>query len=270
MSPVPAALQPICLITGASSGIGAELARVFARHGHVLALTARREAQLNALADEIAAAGHVRPYVITADLGAVDGAARLAEALVAAGLEPSYVVNNAGFGLMGEAADLDTSRQLEMIDLNVRTLTDLSLRWIESIKRHRGGILNVGSLAGFLPGPGMAIYNASKAFVLSFTEAMHEELKADGVKVCALCPGPVDTEFFGLAGISDDEYPRMFKRSAGRVADDGYNALMGGHRVVVPGFPNRVTSLVGRIFPRGLVLAVAEWRLLIKKKNSAG
>jgi hypothetical protein len=265
---MPVALKPICLITGASAGIGAELARVFAQHGHVLVLTARRQVQLNALADEIASAGHVRPHVITADLGAPDGVARLAEALTAAGLEPSYVVNNAGFGLMGNATDLDQSRQLEMINLNVRTLTDLSLRWIESIKRHRGGILNVGSLAGFLPGPGMAVYNATKAFVLSFTEAMHQELGEDGVKVCALCPGPVETEFFGLAGIPNNEYPRMFRRSAGRVADDGYNALMGGHRVVVPGFPNRVTSLVGRIFPRGLVLAVAEWRL--SQKKSAG
>ena len=261
MSPVPATLQPVCLITGASAGIGAELARVFARHGHVLVLTARREAQLNTLADEITAAGHARPHVITTDLGAPDGPARLAEALIAAGLEPSYVVNNAGFGLMGDAADLAPDRQLAMIDLNVRALTDLSLRWIESIKRHRGGILNVGSLAGFLPGPGMAVYNATKAFVLSFTEAMHEELKADGVKVCALCPGPVDTEFFGLAGIPDDEYPRMFRRSAGRVADDGYEALMGGHRVVVPGFPNRVASLTPRLFPRALLSAVAEWRL---------
>jgi short-subunit dehydrogenase len=269
MSPVPAALQPICLITGASSGIGAELARVFARNGHALVLTARREAQLNGLADEIAAAGHTRPHVIVADLGAPDGATQLAEALAAARLEPSYVVNNAGFGLMGEAADLDATRQLETIDLNVRVLTDLSLRWIESIKRHRGGLLNVGSLAGFLPGPGMAVYNATKAFVLSFTEAMHQELAEDGVKVCALCPGPVDTEFFGLAGIPDGEYPRMFRRAAARVADDGYEALMGGHRVVVPGFPNRVTSLVGRIFPRGLVLAVAEWRRTIKK-NTAG
>ena len=266
MSPVTNALQPICLITGASAGIGAALARVFAGHGHVLVLTARREAQLTALADEIAAAGHARPRVITADLGAPDGPTKLAEALAAAGLEPSYVVNNAGFGLMGDAADLDPHRQLEMIDLNIRALTDLSLRWIESLKRHRGGILNVGSLAGFMPGPGLAVYNATKAFVLSFTEAMHQELGEDGVKVCALCPGPVENEFFGLAGIPDDEYPRMFRRSAGRVADDGYNALMGGHRVVVPGFPNRVTSLMPRLFPRALLSAVAEWRLAWKHR----
>lgn len=268
MSPVPGTLQPVCLITGASAGIGVALARVFARHGHTLVLTARREAQLTTLAEEIAAAGHARPHVMMADLGQPDGAAQLADALTAAGLEPSIVVNNAGFGLLGEAADLDPARQLAMIDLNVRALTDLSLRWLEPIKRHRGGILNVASLAGFLPGPGMAVYNATKAYVVSFTEAMHEELKADGVKVCALCPGPVETEFFGLAGIPDDEYPRMFSRSAGRVADDGYNALMGGHRVSVPGFPNRVASLVGRIFPRGLVLAAADWRR--NRKHGAG
>jgi hypothetical protein len=268
MSPVAVSLQPVCLITGASAGIGAALARVFARHGHVLVLTARREAQLVALADEIAAEGYPRPYVVTADLGAPDGPAHLATALAALGLEPSYVVNNAGFGLLGEAADLNPARQLAMIDLNTRALTDLSLRWLESIKRHRGGILNVGSLGGFLPGPGMAIYNATKAYVLSFTEAMHEELKSDGVKVCALCPGPVETEFFGLAGIPDDYFPPMFSRSAGRVADDGYKALMGGHRVVVPGFPNRVASLVPRLFPRGLVLAIAEWRR--NRKRSAG
>src|SRR5450830_895812 len=135
-------MQPVCLITGASAGIGTALARVFAGAGHALVLTARREAQLKALADEIAA-----------DLALPDGPARLAEALRAAGLEPSIVVNNAGFGLLGEAADLDRAQQLAIIDLNIRALTDLSLRWLESITRHRGGILNVASIAAFLPGP---------------------------------------------------------------------------------------------------------------------
>ena len=250
-------MQPICLITGASAGIGAALARVFAQNGHALVLTARREAPLERLAGEIAAAGHARPYVITADLETPDGPARLAEALRAAGFEPSIVVNNAGFGLLGEAADLDRARQLAMIDLNVRALTDLSLRWLEPITRHRGGILNVASLAGFFPGPGMAIYNATKAYVLSFTEALHQELKNDGVQVCALCPGPVDTEFFELAGIPDDYFPAMFSRSAELVACEGYDGLIGGHRVVVPGKPNRIMSLVPRLFPRGLIAAVA-------------
>jgi len=253
-------MQPVCLITGASAGIGTALARVFAGAGHALVLTARREAQLKALADEIAAAGHARPHVIAADLALPDGPARLAEALRAAGLEPSIVVNNAGFGLLGEAVDLDRAQQLAIIDLNIRALTDLSLRWLESITRHRGGILNVASIAGFLPGPGMAVYHASKAYVVSFSEALHEELKADGVRVCALCPGPVETEFFDRAGLPHDYFPAYLNRSAERVAREGYAGFMGGHRVVVPGKPNRVMTLLPRLLPRALMLAMTARR----------
>jgi short-subunit dehydrogenase len=260
MSPVAPSLQPVCLITGASAGIGAALARVFAQNGHALVLTARREAQLTTLADEIAAKGHMRPRVITADLGQPDGPARLAEALRAAGLEPSIVVNNAGFGMLGDAADLDRDQQLAIVDLNIRAMTNLSLRWLESIKRHRGGILNVASIASFVPGPGMAVYHASKAFVLSFTEAMHEELKEDGVRVCALCPGPVDTEFNDRAGMPHDYLPAFLNRSAERVARDGYQGFMEGHRVVVPGRPNRIFTLLPRLLPRGLMLAIVARR----------
>ena len=253
-------MQPVCLITGASAGIGKALARVFAKHGHALVLTARREAQLSALADEIAATGHARPQVMTADLGAPEGPARLAEALRTAGLEPSIVVNNAGFGLLGEAADLDRNQQLAMIDLNIRALTELSLRWIESITRYRGGILNVASIAGFLPGPGMAVYHATKAYVVSFTEALHEELKADGVRVCALCPGPVATEFFDRAGLPHDYFPAFLNRSAQRVAREGYEGFMAGHRLVVPGKPNRVMTMLPRLLPRALMLAMTDRR----------
>jgi short-subunit dehydrogenase len=259
MSPLQT-LQPVCLVTGASAGIGAALARVFAQHGHALVLTARREGQLKILADEIAARGYTRPHVIAADLGQPDGPARLAEAMTAAGLEPSVVVNNAGFGVLGDAADLDRDQQLAIIDLNIRATTDLSLRWLESIKRHRGGILNVASIASFVPGPGMAVYHASKAFALSFTEAMHEELKADGVRVCALCPGPVNTEFNDRAGVPHDYFPAFLNRSAERVARDGYQGFMEGHRVVVPGRPNRIFTLLHRLLPRGLMLAMLDWR----------
>ena len=170
-------LRPVTVITGASSGIGAALARVFARNGHELALVARREDRLRALADEIAAAGGAKPLVIPADLQR-DGAARaLGEALAAQGAEPQYLVNNAGFGLVGGAATLERAEQMDMIDLNVRALADLSLAFVDSLARHRGGILNVGSMAGFLPGPGMAVYYATKAFVLSFSEALHSELE---------------------------------------------------------------------------------------------
>jgi short-subunit dehydrogenase len=251
-------MQPVCLITGASAGIGAALAWQFARAGHTLALTARREAQLAALADEIASEGLPRPVVIAADLSAPDGVAHLADALAARGLEPAIVVNNAAFGLIGEAADLDHARQLTMIDLNMRALTDLSLRWLDSIKCHKGGILNVASVAGFMPGPGMAVYHASKAYVIAFTEALHAELQAAGVKVCALCPGPVETEFFARAGVDEPEFPAYFVRTAERVAREGYEGLMGGHRVVVPGKPNRIATLVPRLLPRSLMLAMAK------------
>ncbi len=253
-------MQPVCLVTGAPTGIGAALAREFARHGHALVLTARREAPLQRLSDEIAAAGHTRPVVITADLAAPECIAALADQLAARGLEPDFVVNNAGFGLFGEAAEIAVGDQLKMIDLNVRALTDLSLRFIDSVTRHRGGILNVASIAGFLPGPGLAAYHATKAYAVSFTEALHQELKADGVRVCALCPGPVDTGFFDRAGIPHDYFPAFLARSPERVARAGYEGLMGGHRIVVPGKPNRVITLLPRLLPRGLVAAGGAWR----------
>lgn len=251
---------PVTLITGASSGIGAALAREFARHGHPLLLVARREDELNKLADSIAADGHARPTVIAADLGTADGIAQFADTVRARGLEVSILVNNAGFGLLGEAAALDPTRQLAIIDLNNRALTDLTLRFLESIVRHKGGILNVASIAGFMPGPGMAVYHASKAYTVSLTEALHAELKADGVKVCALCPGPVPTGFFQRAGLPRDYFPRFLARPADRVAREGYAGFMGGHRVVVPGTANRIVTLLPRLTPRALVLAVVAWR----------
>lgn len=252
--------QPVCLITGASGGIGTALAHEFAVAGLTLVLTGRRKTQLVALANEIAAKGLTHPLVITADLGARDGPERLAEALTTRGLEPAYVVNNAGFGLLGEAAELDPAHQLAMIDLNVRALTDLSLRWLDSVRRHRGGILNVASTAGFLPGHGMAVYHATKAYVLSFTEALHAELAADGVRVCALCPGPVETGFNSRAGMPQDYFPAYLIRTADRVAREGFEGFMGGHRVVVPGGPNRIMTLLPRLFPRTFILAMTARR----------
>jgi NADP-dependent 3-hydroxy acid dehydrogenase YdfG len=162
-------VRPVTLITGASSGIGAELARVFAEHGHELVLVARREHRLVELADEIAAAGRPRPNVLSVDLERPGAVSLLAAELGARDLEPANVVNNAGFGLVGEALRLDRNEQLAMIDLNVRALTELSLAFTDSLARHRGGILNVASLAAFLPGPGMAVYYASKAYVRCIT-----------------------------------------------------------------------------------------------------
>lgn len=249
------ARRPVTLITGASSGIGRTLAHVFAAHGHELALVARRESELIALADEITAKGHPRAAVIVADLALPDAAGRLEEALAARNLEPETVVNNAGFGLLGSAANLDRAEQLAMIDVNVRVLTELSLAWTNTLKRHRGGILNVASVAGFLPGPGMAVYYATKAYVVSFSEALHQELAPKGVRVTALCPGPVRTGFQERAGIPDRQLNPLLTLSAEAVAEQGYRGFQAGRRVVVPGLANQAVTYLARIAPRGLILA---------------
>lgn len=168
--------ERVTLITGASSGIGAELARLFASKGHRVALTARRADRLETLAGEIVAAGGAVPIVIPCDLHQPDGCDRIAAALAAENVEVEYVINNAGYGIYGHATKRDRAEQLGIIAVNIRALTDLSLRFSDQLIRHRGGILNVASIAGFLPGPGMAVYYASKAYVLSFTEALRGEL----------------------------------------------------------------------------------------------
>ena len=253
-------LRPVTVITGASAGIGVALAHEFARHGHALALVARREDRLWALADEIAATGACKPLVIVADLQRNDAARVIGEALVAQGAEPQYVVNNAGFGLIGHASSLDRDEQLAMIDLNVRTLTELSLAFVDSLARRRGGVLNVGSVAGYLPGPGMAVYYASKAYVLSFSEALHSELKSRGVRVTVLCPGPVPTEFAARAGVKGSLASDFLSQSPERVAELGYRGLMRGQRVVIPGLTNKLVTFLIRIIPRRALLTVVDSR----------
>ncbi len=155
---------------------------------------------------------------LSVDLEKRDAVSSLAAELTARGVEPQIVVNNAGFGLVGRAAALGRDEQLAMIDLNIRALTELSLAFVDSLARHRGGILNVASVAAFMPGPGMAVYYASKAYVLSFSEALHQELSPRGIRVTALCPGPVPTEFQARAGISGDRMPSVldtFRRARG-------------------------------------------------------
>jgi short-subunit dehydrogenase len=252
--------RPVTVITGASAGIGVELARVFARHGHALALVARREDRLRALADEIAAIGPRRPIVIAADLARPDAAKIIGEELRAHGAEPQYMVNNAGFGLVGLAGERDREETLAMIDVNVRALTELSLAFVDSLARHKGGILNVGSMAGFLPGPGMAVYYATKSFVLSLSEALHAELKKRGVRVTLLAPGPVQTEFAARAGLRDGLVPGPLTQSAAQVAELGYRGLMRGKRIVVPGFANKFVAFVVPLVPRRLLLRLVNRR----------
>jgi len=254
------ALRPVTVITGASAGIGVELARVFARHGHDLMLVARRAERLDALADEIAASGAARPLVLACDLAAPGAADAIAAALATAGAEPHYIVNNAGFGLVGRAAELPRDEQLAMIDLNVRALTELSLAFIDSLARRQGGILNVASIAGFVPAPGMAVYYASKAYVLSFTEALASELRPRGIRVTALCPGPVKTEFAARAGVRRDHGPGLLSVPAARVAEVGYRALMAGRRRVIPGLLPRLVVAAMALVPNGLLLRIVERR----------
>jgi len=251
-------MKPVTLITGASAGIGAELVRIFAQHGHELVLVARREDRLVALADEIAAAGPPRPTVLAFDLEKRDTVARIATELAAHGLEPEIVVNNAGFGLAGAAGGLDRDAQLGMIDLNIRALTELSLCFVDSLARHRGGILNVASVAAYLPGPGMAVYYASKAYVLSFSEALHREMSHRGVRVTALCPGPVPTEFQARSGMRVDRSQLILTLTADRVAQIGYDGFMRGKRVVVAGLGNRIAVALLRLTPHALLLPMIE------------
>ncbi len=246
--------KPVTVITGASVGIGAALARVFVTNGHEVALVARREKEMVILANELEATAKFKPHVIVADLQRTDAPARIAHELLGRGLEPAIVVNNAGFGLHGPAADLDRGEQLAMIDLNVRALTDLSLRWIDGIIKHKGGILNVASVAGFFPGPGMAVYYASKAYVLSFTQALSRELRPLGVRVSVLCPGPVKTEFQMRAGIDNKPPPPLLGRSAEKVAQAGYDGFMAGRCIIIPGIGNKLNSALPRFLPRGVVL----------------
>ena len=249
-------LRPVTVITGASSGIGAALAHVFSAHGHEVVLVARREQALNAVAESVAAKGRPRPTVLRLDVARVDAARDIAEALARRSLEPEIIVNNAGFGLLGTADKLDRAAQLAMIDVNVRALTELSLAFVESLARRKGGILNVASTAGFLPGPGMAVYYASKAYVVSFSQALHEELKPRGVRVTALCPGPVPTEFQARAGMARDFFPAFLVRSAESVAEDAYRGLKRGRALVIPGLPNKLVPALAGILPQPILASL--------------
>ncbi|MGD0850744.1 SDR family NAD(P)-dependent oxidoreductase [Bradyrhizobium sp.] len=254
--------ERVTLITGASAGIGAELARVFASNGHRLALVARRADRLAALAAEIGVSGGAAPILIPCDLEQPDACDKVAAALAAAGVEVEFVVNNAGFGLFGNAVELDRAEQLGMIAVNIRALTDLSLRFSDHLIRHRGGILNLGSIAGFLPGPGMAVYYASKAYVLSLTEALRGELGPRGVRVTVLCPGPVPSEFQTRAGFSPGFDSAVLNVSASNVARAGYRGLMANKRAVLPGLGIKIVPFLLRLFPRGFILAaVARFQL---------
>ena len=237
--------KPATLITGASAGLGAEFARQCARRGEALILVARRRERLEALAAQVGGA-----QVIAADLEAPGAAAKLMAELQVEGFHVDTLINNAGFGLAGRFDRLPAERQTAMIDLNVRLLTELCRLVVPGmVERGRGGILNVASTAAFQAGPHMAVYYASKAFVLSLTEALHQELKRTGVKVSALCPGPTQTEFFHVAGAADSRLAKM-GGDAVSVVREGLKGLERNRAIVIPGLRNRVGAQANRFLPR--------------------
>lgn len=242
------------LITGASAGLGAEFARAFAAERRDLILTARRAERLEALAAELRQMFGVRVDVFPADLGTLEGSDALVAAIGAAGLTVDMLINNAGFGARGGVAELSAERQLGQVDLNCRALVALTHALLPGmIARGEGAILNVASLAAFLPGPWMAVYYATKAFVLSFSEALHEELRGRGIRICALCPGPTDTEFAAVAGTGDSALLRHASADAAGVVRDGLKALAANRAVKVSGARNALTAQATRIMPRALL-----------------
>jgi hypothetical protein len=226
--------------------LGAEFARQCAARGDELVLVARRRDRLEALAAEIGGKAHV----VAADLALPDAPERLIAELEARGLQIATLVNNAGFGLAGRFAELPEAKQAEMIALNVAALTRLCRLVLPGMRaRGRGAILNVASTGAFQAGPGFAVYFATKAYVLSFTEALHQELKQDGIKVSALCPGPTRTEFGQVAGVTSARFDR-FAADAPSVVAAGLQGLARNRAVVIPGLGNKFTAQSNRLLPR--------------------
>jgi short-subunit dehydrogenase len=246
-------MKKVALITGASAGLGVEFARQLSARGHRLVLAARRKDRLGTLAKEL---GNARAVAI--DLSKKDAAAKLMADLDAAGEQVEILVNNAGFGLIGRFAELDARRLRQMIDLNVGTLTDLCRAVApQMIARKSGGIINVASTAAFQPGPKMAVYFATKAFVLSLTEALHEELKPHGVSVTCLCPGPTRTEFGEVAGFGGNGMFDRLAMESPEVVKSGLEGLDRNHAVVVPGLVNKIGAASTRFAPRSVVRKIA-------------
>ncbi len=265
-------MRPIALITGASAGIGKELAKLFAAGGYDLVLTARRVEELRTLADELVAAHGISADVFPADLADPAAPQKLFDTVLAAGLTIEVLVNNAGFGLHGPVVEQDSNRLLAMIQVNVTSLVHLTRLFApDMVQRGQGKILNVASIAAFQPGPLMAGYYASKAFVLSFSEAMSEELRGTGVTVTCLCPGPTRTEF---ATAADMDGAALFRTpntmDVEPVARAGFRATQRGRRVVIPGFLNKILTTLVMFVPHGLLLRMVRRLQESRKPGNPG
>lgn len=242
------------LITGASAGIGLELARCFAADRSTLILSARREAELQLLAAELRTKHDVDVHVLPADLADPAGVSALLSALTERGLSPDVLVNNAGFGARGHFAELASGRIEGMLAVNIDAVTRLAHALLPAMRaRRQGGILNIASTAAFQPGPYMAVYYATKAYVLSWSEALFEECREDGVTVTAFCPGPTHTEFASVAGTDGTRLLKLGSMDAVTVARLGHAAFRAGKPLSIPGINNRLGAFSVRLFPRALV-----------------
>src|SRR5262245_31652561 len=246
------------LVTGASMGIGVDLAECFARDGYDLVLAARSEEALRAVAERLARQHGVKATPFVADLAVPGAGEKLAAAIVAAGIEVDVLVNNAGYGIAGAFDGSDRAGQLGMIDLNDRALVELThIYWPRMLAKRRGGVLNVASTASFQPGPLMAIYYASKAFVLSFSEALWKEAEGTRVRVSCLCPGPTTSNFRERAGTGKTRLSRSgAPMPSAAVAEMGYRGWQANRRVVITGTRNRVLAHLVSFLPRRTVLGI--------------
>jgi uncharacterized protein len=245
------------LITGASAGIGAEFARLLAKDGDALVLTARRQDRLEALARELRAGHGVRVEVIAADLADENAPRLLFDKIAALGLQVRTLVNNAGFGLRGAFADQPLDRLIEMLDINVVALTRLTGLFLPAmIGRGTGGIINLASVAAFQPGPYMAVYYASKAYVLSFSQAIAYETRGSSVVVTAVCPGATESEFAEVAGLAGSRLLRQASMGACEVARLAIEGHRAGKPLVTTGAANKIVPLASRLLPRGLVMSL--------------
>ena len=254
------------LVTGASGGIGEELARLFAADGHDLVLVARSRDKLARLAEELEGKHGVGARVVASDLARPEAPRELFDELQGAGVAVDALVNNAGFGSYGLFAETDLQSELELLQVNVVALTHLTKLFMPGmIARRRGYLMNVASTAAFQPGPLMAVYYASKAYVLSLSEALANECEGTGVVVSALCPGPTETGFVAAAGMGDSKLFDRAVMDARTVAAEGYRGLLAGKTLVIPGFRNNLLARTVGFFPRNLVTKVV--RGIQEKRN---
>ena len=253
----PAGRQGTALVTGASGGIGEHLARRFASAGFDVVLVARREDRLQALADELAKGHGVRATAVPANLADPDAPRAVMSQVEATGLEVDVLVNNAGFAVNGPFAETPERAELDLLQVNIVALVHLTKLVLPGmLARRKGRVLNVASTAAFMPGPLMATYYASKAFVLSFSEAIANEVEGTGVTVTALCPGATETGFARAAGAQNSELFRSGAMDVETVAKAGFEAAMAGRRVVIPGVKNRIAIGAARFAPRGMLASI--------------